>query len=301
MTMTWLNAKTAAAILGAAALAGTGTYLLEQRQSDRLRADNVDLLERSQNLSQLRRENERLSNLVAQAGQPALSREQLAELLRLRGEVGQLRAGLRNALAANRSGGASQNPAAAGNEAADDAAQPFTATLTARLGDGQTLLTGGWSTAPGKRTFILMTPAIVQADGVHVGPDSVAIPNAQVTVNAHTVEIPEAMLAQFGLDQFKADGRESSVQTVLTAADAETLLKTLSDPHNGVVWTDQTITTRDGRGAEISTIPGPSRDGHPALPSYTIGLTPNLTADQKAVNMLINARVVPPSPSSPGN
>jgi RNA polymerase sigma factor (sigma-70 family) len=300
MTMTWLNAKSAAAIILAAALAGTGTYLLQQRQTDRLRAENLDLQGQSQNLAQLQRENERLSNLAANAGQPAPSKEQFAELLRLRGEVGLLRADMRNALAAGRPAGASQNQTGANTEAAA-AAEPFTATLTARVGDGQTFLTGGWSTAPGKRTFLVMTPAIDPADGVTVGPDSVAIPKAKVTINFATIELPEAMLAQLGMDQLRADGRDSSVQTVLTAADAETLLTMLKDPPDGIAVTRGRMTTNDGISASMSVVPSPSLDGQPAMPIYSIGLTPNLTADQTAVNMSINARVAPPSASSPGN
>ncbi len=302
MAMTWLNAKTTVAVLGAAVLAGTGTYLLQQRQTDRLRAENLSLLEQAQNLTELQRENERLSKVVAQPGQPPPPREQFAELLRLRGEVGQLRAGLRSALDANKSTASNQSPAAARNETGDDSAQPFTASFTARVGDGQTILAGGWSTAPGKRTFVLMTPAIHPADGAtYVGPDSVAIPSATVTVEASAIEIPETMLAQFGLDQFKATGRDSPVPTFLSAVDAEALLKMVADAPDGVMVTGQRITTNDGIQAEVSTRADPSVNGEPAMPSRTIGLTPNLSADQKEVSMSINVRIVPPSISPPRN
>jgi hypothetical protein len=289
------------AIVAAVAAAGITTVVIQHQAAEKLRTENHNLLEQSQNLAQLQGENERLSNLVAQAEQAALPKAQLAELLRLRGEVGQLRGGLRNALAANRSPGTNQNPTTAKNEGSDGAAQPFTASLTARIGDGQTLLTGGWSTAPGKRTFILMTPSINPADGsttqVTVGPSPVEIPNANVTVRTDTIEIPEGMLAQFGMDQFKADGRDSSVQTVLTLADAGTLLKALNAPPEGVVVTHEKITANDGMQTQMSIGQDPAPDGQPAMPNYTIGLTPNLTADQKAVNMTINAQVVPPQGS----
>ncbi len=53
---------------------------------------NASLLEQSAQLAQATAENLRLSNLVARAEAPALSGDELQELLRLRGEVSRLRA-----------------------------------------------------------------------------------------------------------------------------------------------------------------------------------------------------------------
>ncbi len=296
-TITMSQFKTA--VLAVVAVAGITTAVIQHQAVGKLRAENRDLLDQSQRLAELQAENERLSNLVAQAERPRLSGEQAAELLRLRGQVGQLR----TALAASRSTGANQTPAAAKNEATNDAAQPFTTKLTARVGDGQTLVTGGWSTAPGKRTFILMTPAIDPVTGVatQVSTDGSTfdMPKAKLTVNYCAMEIPEAMLAQFGLDQFKADGLDSSVQSLLAAADAEALLKALATPPDGVVVTHGRLVTADGiQGTMSFAGQDPSL---PAPPNYIIGLTPNLTADKTAVNMSINAQVVPPGVSSSHN
>src|SRR3989442_5567 len=52
---------------------------------------NEALRQQADRLAQLAAENERLSNLVAQTKGPSLSNDQLSELLRLRGEIGQLR------------------------------------------------------------------------------------------------------------------------------------------------------------------------------------------------------------------
>jgi len=94
------------------------------------------------------------------------------------------------------------------------------------------------------------------------------IPNSKVTVNACSFEIPESMLSQFGLDQFKADGHDSSVQSRLTAT------MSTSGPADS------------------------SPTGQPAAHALTIGLTPNLTADKTAVNLMVNAQVVGPSGST---
>ena len=299
-TITMSQFKTA--VLAVVAVAGITTALIQHGAVEKLGAENRNLLQQSQKLAQLQADNERLSNLVAQAQRPTLSREQTAELLRLRGQVGLLRDDLRKALAASHSTAANQNPIPAQSQGPDDPAQPFTAALTARVGDKQTLVTGGWSTTPGMRTFILMTPNIQPAVGVHteVATDGSKfdISNAKIAFNTDTIEVPDTMLPQLGLDQFQANGRDSSVQNVLAPADAETLLNALKTPPDGVVVIHGEITTAEGieatmsmRGAEDS-----SPNGQTAPHGYTIGLTPSLTADQTAVNLSINLQVVRPIP-----
>ena len=89
MTMNWINAKTLSAIAGAAVLAGTGTYLAQERQADRLRSERDTLVARQAELvadiaaarSASQTRNDELERLQKDAG----------ELLRLRNEVSQLR------------------------------------------------------------------------------------------------------------------------------------------------------------------------------------------------------------------
>jgi RNA polymerase sigma factor (sigma-70 family) len=304
-TLTMSPFKTA--ILAAAAIAGITTAVIEHQTLGQLRAENQTLLEQNRNLAGLEEENKRLSLLLAQARRPPLSPEQTEELLRLRGQVGLLRDNLRKALAAGHSPGAGQNPIPAKSEPPVDPAQPFTAALTAQVGNKQTLVSGGWATAPGMRTFILMTPNIDPAVGVstQVATDGSKfdIPNAKVTVEACSFELPESMLGQFGLDQFKSDGHDSSVQSVLSAADGEALLKALNSPPEGVVVSHSRITANDGTTATLSMI-GPDDSlpgGQSAAHELTIGLTPNLTADQTAVNLTISTKVVGPGGASAGN
>jgi len=80
-------------VIGAMVVAGAATLFLMQRQAEgELRAQNQALRQQLDQWSQLSADNERLSNLVAQAkSRPGLSQDQLSELLKLRGEVGRLR------------------------------------------------------------------------------------------------------------------------------------------------------------------------------------------------------------------
>jgi RNA polymerase sigma factor (sigma-70 family) len=85
MTMTKLKLG-----LSALVVAGATTALVVQHQAqEKLRAENESL---TQQIAQLKTDNENLSNrLAAAGGSKSLSDEQLNELLKLRGEVGRLR------------------------------------------------------------------------------------------------------------------------------------------------------------------------------------------------------------------
>ncbi|HYT59138.1 MAG TPA: sigma-70 family RNA polymerase sigma factor, partial [Haliangiales bacterium] len=86
MTVTKLKAG----IIGAVVVAGAATSFVIQHQAQvRLREGNQTLRHR---VDRLAAENNRLANLLAQAGRSqALSQDQLSELMRLRGEAGELR------------------------------------------------------------------------------------------------------------------------------------------------------------------------------------------------------------------
>jgi tetratricopeptide (TPR) repeat protein len=89
MTLTKLKLATICGV----AIAGLAAPLVVQHQSRaRLREENQSLRQQVEQLAQLSTENERLSNMLAQAITTlATSRDQTSELLRLRGEVGRLR------------------------------------------------------------------------------------------------------------------------------------------------------------------------------------------------------------------
>jgi RNA polymerase sigma factor (sigma-70 family) len=88
-------------VVGVILIAGLTTPLLLQRQSlsrmrdenNRLREQTLSLQQQAAQTAQLAAENQRLSNLLAHAGNAQLTKpEQLGELLRLRGEATRLRA-----------------------------------------------------------------------------------------------------------------------------------------------------------------------------------------------------------------
>jgi RNA polymerase sigma factor (sigma-70 family) len=89
--MTLTKLKTAA--LGALVVVGAGTTIvLQQQTQSRLHHENLALQAQVEQFAALQSEYARLSNQLAKVSQSgALSKDQLSELMRLRGEVGQLR------------------------------------------------------------------------------------------------------------------------------------------------------------------------------------------------------------------
>ncbi len=87
-TMNLFNLKTAAAILGAAAVTGTTTYLVQEREADQLRADYQTLTETHGKLAVEQQEARELIQLRDE--QIAALRRDVGDLPRLRGEVDRL-------------------------------------------------------------------------------------------------------------------------------------------------------------------------------------------------------------------
>jgi len=80
-------------LIGTIVVVAAGIHLVADRESRaRMRTENDSLRSQLEPVNQLVAENDRLSNLLSQAnGAKSLGGEQMAELLRLRGEVGRLR------------------------------------------------------------------------------------------------------------------------------------------------------------------------------------------------------------------
>jgi RNA polymerase sigma factor (sigma-70 family) len=269
-------------IIGAAVVAGLVTPLVIQYQSlNKLREENRILREQSQEFAQFQAEKERLSNQVAQT---RLSNDQLRELMRLRGEVGQLRTQVSKSAAGRGPGFTNQNPAAAAEKPPEeDLTKPYSAVVTARMGDGQTLVTGGWSTAPGKRTLVLMTPAIQTTDGAA----------GQVIFRGVFLETSDEVLARLGMGHLKSDDRESVLQNVLNELDGESFKKTLLAADGVTVSSRPTVMTADGQ--QASFIVGDTAT------SFAIDVVPRLTTDRKALDLELTARITRGEPAPSGN
>ena len=88
-TMNWINLKSVTAVLAAALTAGTGAYLVQQREANQLRGKTQDLMAQQEKLVSER--DVALSAATGLKDELEQFRKDKMELLRLRGEVGVLR------------------------------------------------------------------------------------------------------------------------------------------------------------------------------------------------------------------
>ena len=88
-TMHWINLKSVAAIVAAAIAAGTGTHLVQQRETDRLRIESKNMASQQENLTIER--DKALFALKKKNDEVEQFQKDKIELLQLRGVVGVLR------------------------------------------------------------------------------------------------------------------------------------------------------------------------------------------------------------------
>jgi RNA polymerase sigma factor (sigma-70 family) len=216
-------------IIGAALAAVVGTGIYEARQASRLR-DEVQMLQQQQaplteQIAQLKSDNEGLSNRVAQAnGSPSLSSDQWRELLRLRGEVGVLRRQqreLERAAATTQPGrsGLSGQPAS-GVAAQPNKPLPFQVQLVLdQPGENTEPMTNNTRGASGETLHVQKTPLL----------DYTAIRSATVTTNPLT-GTPDIEI------EFSQAGRE-----LLAAITKENINKRLAIVLNGQLYSAPVI------------------------------------------------------------
>jgi RNA polymerase sigma factor (sigma-70 family) len=153
-TMSWINLKSIGAIATAVAVAGAGTYFVQQRQVERLRRDQQGLAAEVQDLqTQLRSAQE---SAQASEEQLANARQNASELLRLRNEVGQLRRQIAEAATAKPAG--QSQPSAATSPRSGN--YQYTRERLAHLGydtPEAALVTAGWAVIQGGQDAIVET------------------------------------------------------------------------------------------------------------------------------------------------
>ncbi|MDB6108815.1 MAG: polymerase, sigma-24 subunit, subfamily, partial [Pedosphaera sp.] len=116
-----------------------------------------------------------------------------------------------------------------------------------------------------------------------------------VLIEAIVLDVPDELLTQLGLEQFKFNGRESSLQTMLSAADAADLIKELKAAKGVSILSRPRILASNGVDGRLFI---GSQDPNRTTYNYTIGLTPNITTDGTAVDLSLDGEIDPPGISS---
>ncbi len=268
------NIKTG--IAGAVLLTTLGTALvLQQKSQDRLRAENSALREQTNAVEQLRADNARLAALKVDADELARLRQEQSELMRLRAEVAKLRRdALTNSMVAT-----TQAPPPAPAEQPRVVLQDF----HAQVGNGATLVTGGWTTSAGRRMVLLMTPEFVRTST----PDAGGVIAHNVTVTFQFVEGDEAALAQSGLGNVITDGPQNAPQQTLSPQQMSDLTTQLTRG-SFTFQSSPRLSVSDGQQATITT-----DANQPGGPAMSVELTANVAADEQSVGLSLNVLQTP--------
>ena len=212
--------------------------VLQRRQIERLTAANQDLVEET---ARIRQERERLTTANDRLRDGTESaRSTRAELMRLRGELARARAETEQArrLAAAAAKGL---PASVQPAAPDNTGDHFKAGLRTTVPPGSSVLTGGWSTGPGRRALVLVTPS--------VGGDDPAA--EQVLIDTRIYEATEDLLSRLGYSGFFLSGSELRNST-LTAEETTELTTSLETDGELTVISHPRVITTPGNGASVA-------------------------------------------------
>jgi hypothetical protein len=148
------------------------------------------------------------------------------------------------------------------------------------VGNGETIVAGGWASGPGRRALALVTPDLSSAT------------NGQVLVRTQLVDAPEEVWERVGLGDIRSDAAKSSQLTSLGKDQIGLLIKLLSAEQGVNLLSAPTIATSDGLRAAITlSAPGTSPDA--AGPSHAIGVLPRLTSDRGSVDMTLDMKLTP--------
>jgi RNA polymerase sigma factor (sigma-70 family) len=237
------------------------SFVIQQRVNSGLRAELATLRGKMSNNT-----NASMTNLQTSAAEETeRAHREHRELLRLRGQNALLRSEMRKYAARDGNG----NRAVATKEATAVAAENtplVSAAFVARVPTGQTLISGGWVNEPGKRIFMLSTPA--------------STPNADnegsIDIPTQLIEVSEATWNQLGWEQLRSDPQHE-MQGLLDASQTAQLLKTLNEIGEVTVRSSPRITIPNGQEAEI--IIGETPD------DLRIGMLPTQTADKSAFDL----------------
>jgi type II secretory pathway component PulM len=254
----------------------------QQQQVQQMRADNARLVANRAELDALRDEILRLRQAQVDPAELERLRQGQAELLRLRGEASQLRRQLKDVEQARRSARVKESPPA--SAVVEEEAAPvetYTATVRVSLASKQTLITGGWAVPNNKRGLVLIEPAI-GGDADQAG---------QVIIQARFVELPEEVLSKVGMDGLKSDGKESSIQSILTAEQSEAVLSELKETQGVNVLSAPKISTLDGRQAQMKVGGTRTVNGVVFEVGPSVDVVPHVSPDGNSVDLTVIARL----------
>jgi RNA polymerase sigma factor (sigma-70 family) len=248
---------------------------VQHRMQNQLEEENRAL---RQELNLLRQTNENLTLAKVDTAELDRLRREEAELLRLRGELNVLRRQPKATIP-------EQGPSSSGTDT-NSAPIPVTklqASISAQIGRGQTLIMGGWPGATGHRVLMLATPK--------VGGENAD----QIEIATKLIEVPESLLATAGLDGFRVDGTESSLQQVVPTDNASAMLKVFEQSDESSLVAQFKLTTKDGQQAQMTQADKQVIDGQTWELGPTINIMPKIADQMGTVEVRFDTEITRPN------
>ena len=231
------------------------------------------------------------------------SQADAAEMMRLRGNVARLRIQVAD-LATKRNAGAAvaQPPPPKRDLEAPEPVQIFVATADARVPSGQTLAVGGWSTLEGKRTIMLIEPAIGN-------PQTTEAP-ATIQLASRVFQIPDPILDKIisdlnlsRLEKLRTEERAVTSHEIFSGEETTRLVKALETTTGVELLAAPRVETMNGRQAVVSITRNQVIEGQMQVLGPTLDIEPRIAADGASFNLTVVARLrtssVAPSPENP--
>jgi hypothetical protein len=224
-------------------------------------------------LELLRKQSEQLQKLQSEKD----------EAIRLRGEVTRLRQQLKEQEAelANRAARQRTNASPTENAAYKPLVESFRSVVQARLGWNQTLVTGGWKTKEGMHTFVLVDATKVSGEGPQ-----------QLELRTKYLEVPDDALANLGLAGLVSDKKDTTAHLTITREHMRALIKSLDGLPSTDLLSAPTITTLDGRQAQVKAVDVvKTPDGQQLEVGPSVDIVPSVTANGEFIDLTVLAHL----------
>jgi len=203
-------------------------------------------------------------DLMTDAEKRRIERER-KELASLRGEVSQLRKQVTELEAAKKA--AANAPTKAEPEEEEETFTPadyYAASVNVEVEPGMTLVTGGWQTSKGRRTYVFLTPNKGNS------PDG----SPYVQISTRVANIADADLGLFQLQDMKASENETENAGGFGADDIKALYEGLQQNPNATVMSSPSLVTPSGKEGVVQTIYAHQVDGELERRQLEIGVLP---------------------------
>ena len=242
-----------------------------------LQADNQTLQEQFDQMK---------DRLISNAEKKRIERER-RELASLRGEVAELRQKIKELTSLKADTGAEngkgEDVEGAGEDDPYEPSDYYSASLNVELEPGMTLITGGWQTSEGRRTFVFMTPSL------ETSPDGADF----IQISTRVADLSQTELTSFHLQNMTVKGNETDQAGGFDSENARLLFDGIKASEDARMVSSPTLVTSDGKQAVIQTAFVQGVSDTKVAKNFEIGVIPVMT-QTGSIQMNVAATITRP-------